>query len=155
MFDSPRWLTALTRIREHQRDTALQTLAQSVRAATEIHAAAASLGAELAHSGLCQTHAVSPKHVNVEQLRQWRADRDGLQAALEELHRRQIAADCDVHDAQSAVAAKASAVEVLQRLRSRLDAQHRVRLHQLDEQQRLETMLPSGDDGACSLQQRH
>ena len=154
MFDSPRWLTALTRIREYQRDTALQTLAQSVRAANEIREATASVTDEIADSKLRQPHDGSLKHVNVEQLRQWRADRDGLQAALKELHRRQITADSEVHEAQLTVAMKKSAVEVLQRLRGRLDTQHRVRLHQLDEQQRLETMLTSGDDEASSQSQR-
>src|SRR5439155_17850232 len=93
MFESPRWLTTLLRVREHRRDMALQSLAQSLQTANAARDSAESVANAVSSLTKVQQRDGSVGRVDVARLRQLRQTRDELRTELTERHRQQTAAD--------------------------------------------------------------
>lgn len=138
MSSSSPWLATLLRVREHRRDTALQSLARSLQVATKIHESAASVEAVLSRLGQIQQQSGQSGRLDSERLRQIRQDRDDLQSQLNDLHNQQKAADSAVQLAQANATAKDAEAEVLRRLQDRLDSARRQAQRRRDEQSPLE-----------------
>ncbi len=134
MSSSPPWLAALQRVREYRRDAALQSLAQSLQAATQIRDAATSVEAMISSLGQAQQHSRHAERLDSERLRQIRQVRDDLRSQRTDLLRQQVAADAVIHQAQANAAAKDAEADVLRRLQDRLDSAHRQAQRRQDEQ---------------------
>ena len=134
MSSSPSWLATLLRVREYRRDTALQSLAQNLRTATQIRDAATSVEALISSLGQAQQQGRHVERLDSERMRQIRQDRDDLRSQRTDLLRQQVAAEDVVRHAQANVAAKDAEAEALRRLQDRLDSAHRQAQRRRDEQ---------------------
>jgi hypothetical protein len=141
MSSSPNWLAALERIREYRRDTALQSLAQSLRTATQIRDTTARIEAMIASLENAQQQSRQPSRLDAERMRQHRQDRDELRSQKVNLQLQQAAADADVLQAQADAAAKNAEADVLHLLRDRLDSAHRQSSRRQLEQSPLEVAI--------------
>lgn len=138
---SSSWLATLLRVREHRRDTALQSLAQILQAAKNIQNSATSVEAVLSHLGQVQQQCSQFGRLDSERLRQIRHDRDDLRSRLTDLRSEQKVADDAVQVAQAHAAAKDAEAEVLRRLQDRLDSAHQQAQRRRDEQSPLEAAV--------------
>ena len=138
MSSSSNWLATLQRIREHRRDTALQSLARSLQAATQIRDAATSVEAMISSLGQAKQQSHHAKRLDSERMRQTRQVRDDLRSQRTDLLRQQVAADDAVRQAQTNAAAKEAEADALRRLQDRLDSAHRQAQRRRDEQTPLE-----------------
>lgn len=138
MSSSSPWLATLLRVREHRRDTALQSLAKSLQVAAKIHDSATGVEVVLSHLSQAQQQSGQSVRLDSERLRQIRQNRDELRSRLTDLRREQKVADAAVQVAQVHAAAKDAEAEVLRRLQDRLDAAHRLAQRRRDEQSPLE-----------------
>ena len=136
MPHSPRWLSALMRVREQRRDTALQSLGKSLLAAKTAGDVTQLAAAKLSQLTTVQQQDGSLRRVDVDRLRQLRANREDLRAELTEHLQRQEEADAGVKRAQTSAVARDSEVEVLSRLADRYLAANRI-----DEKRREEQIL--------------
>ena len=141
MSESPRWLTTLTRVREHRRDEALQSLAQSLQTANAARDAVDSVAEAVSRLTKNQQRDSSAGRVDVERLRQLHQTRDDLRTELAERHRRQTAADAEVQHSQAVATACQTEVEVLQNLNERYVTENRVTQRRRDERILLETAV--------------
>lgn len=141
MSSSSNWLATLLRVREHRRDTALQSLAQSLQAATQIHNSATGVEVVLSHLKQAQQQSSQSGRLDSERLRQIREDRDELRSRLTNLRSQQKAADAAVQVAQAHATAKDAEAEVLRRLQDRLDSARRQAQRRRDEQSPLEATV--------------
>ena len=141
MPSSPPWLATLQRVREHRRDAALQSLARSLRAATQIRDAATSVEAMISSLGQAQQQSRHAERLDSERLRQIRQDRDDLRSQRTNLLHQQAAAEAVVHREQANAAAKDSEAEVLRRLQDRLDSAHSQAQRRRDEQSPLDVAV--------------
>ena len=124
----------LQRVREHRRDAALQSLAQSLQAATQIRDTTIRVEAMIASLGQAQPPSGHAERLDSERMRQIRQDRDDLRSQRTDLLRQQVAAEAVIHQAQANAAAKDAEADVLRRLRDRLDSAHRQAQRRRDEQ---------------------
>lgn len=141
MSSSSPWLATLLRVREHRRDTALQSLAQSLQAASKIHESAAAVEVVLTRLNQTQRQCSQFGGLDSERLRQIRQDRDDLRRRLNEFQTQQKAADAAVQLAQANATAKDAEAEVLRRLQDRLDSTQRLVQRRRDEQSPLEVTV--------------
>ena len=141
MPSSSNWLGMLQRIREHRRDTALQSLARSLQAATQIRDATASVEAMISSLSHTQKPTGRIERLDSQRLRQLRQDRDDLRSRRSDLRHQQVAAEAVVHQAQANAATKDNEVEVLRRLQDRLDFTHRQAQQRRDEQSPLDAAV--------------
>jgi len=150
MFESPRWLTTLLRVREHRRDKALQSLAQSLQTANAARDSAESVANAVSSLTKVQQRDGSVGRVDVERLRQLRQTRDELRTELTERHRQQTVADAEVQHSQAAATACQTEVEVLQNLNERHVEENRITQRRRDQRILLETAvsLCNGDASA-------
>ena len=137
----------LHRVREHRHDAALQSLAQSLRAATQIRDAATSVEAMISSLGQAQQPGRHAERLDSERMRQIRQDRDDLRSQRSDLLRQQVAAEAVVHQAQANAAAKDAEADVLQRLLDRLDSAHRQAQRRRDEQTPLDIAASLCNEG--------
>lgn len=141
MSSSPSWLATLLRVREHHRDTALQSLAKNLQVAKKVHDSATGVEVVLSHLSLIQQQSSQARLLDSERLRQIRQDRDELRLRLTDLRSEQKVADAAVQAAQAHAAAKDAEAEVLRRLRDRLDSDRRQTQRRRDEQSPLEATV--------------
>lgn len=141
MASSSHWLATLQRIREHRRDVARQSLAQSLQAARDIREKAIRAEATLTTLGKAQLQTGQTGRLDPERLQQIRQDRDVLKSHRDALRRQQSAADAAVHQAQTEAAAKDAEAEVLRKLQDRLDSAHRQAQRRRDEQTSIEVAI--------------
>ena len=134
MSSSPPWLATLQRVREHRRDAALQSLARSLQAATQIRDAATSVDAMISNLRQAQQPSRHAERLDSERLRQIRQERDDLRSQRTDLLRQQLAAEAVVHREQANAADKDAEAEVLRRLKNRIDSTHRQAQRRRDEQ---------------------
>ena len=134
MSSSSPWLATLLRVREHRRDAALQSLAQSLQAATQIRETTTSVETMLSRLGQAQQPSRHAERLDSERLRQIRQDRDDLRSQRTDLLRQQVAAEDVVRQAQANASAKDAEADVLRRLQDRLDSAHRQAQRRRDEQ---------------------
>lgn len=140
-MSSSHWLATLQRVREYRRDAALQSLAQSIQAATKIRDTADEVAATLSGLGKAQKISDLVGRLDAERLRQICLERDRLQSNLTDLQRQLIAADTLVRQTQEIAAAKSSEAEVLRRLQDRLDSTLQQAQRRQDEQTSLEVTV--------------
>ncbi len=138
MSSSSSWLDTLLRFREHRRDAALRSLAQSLQVATKIRDTNNSVESMHSTLGQAQQQISHAGRLDSERLRQIRQDRDDLRSRLTDLRREQKSAEAEVQVAQTHAAAKDAEAEVLRRLQDRLDSAHRQAQRRRDEQSPLE-----------------
>ncbi len=143
------WLATLQRIREYHRDTAMQSLAKSLRTAAQIHDRTASVEAMISSLGQAQQQNRRAERLDAERMRQTRQDRDELRSQRADLKLEQVAADSVVRQAQATAAAKKAEADVLDRLRDRLDSAHRQAQRRRNEQSPLDVAV-SLCNGGCS-----
>jgi len=125
---SPLWLATLQRVREYRRDTALQSLACSLQAATQIHDQADLVEARISGLRKEQQESGQAEPLDPARLRQIRQDRDNLMSQRAEVLRLRLVADAAVHQARANAAEKESEAQALRRLQERLDAdEHQAR----------------------------
>ena len=134
MSSSPQWLSILQRVREHRRDTALHSLAQSLQAAARIRDAINITDTAIARLADAQQQSTPSGRLDADRLRQIRQDRDALRFQLTELRQQQSAANAAIRQAQSVAAEKDAEVDVLQRLSDRHDSADRQARRRQDEQ---------------------
>lgn len=134
MSQSPRWLPTLMRVREHRRDTALQSLAASLNVAKTANDATQSTAAKLSQLNVAQQQSNSTHRLDIERLRQLRATRDGLRTELAEHIQRQTDATAKVKQAQQAAVTRDSEREILVRLADRYQAANRLNERRREEQ---------------------
>lgn len=149
MSSSPNWLATLQHIREYRRDTALQSLAESLRTATQIRDTTSSVEAMISSLGQTQQQSHHASRLDAERMRQLRQERDDLRSQRANLQLQQVAADAVVRQAQSNAAAKKAEADVLRRLQDRLDSAHRQAQRRRDEQTPLDFTV-SLCNGECS-----
>lgn len=138
MSSSSNWLATLRRVREYRRDTALQSLAQSLRAAAQIRDTATSVEAMISSLGQAQQQSGHAERLDPERLRQVRQDRDDLRSQQTDLLLQQVAAEDVVRQAQANASAKDAEADVLRRLQDRLDSAFRQARRRRDEQSPLD-----------------
>ncbi len=126
MTTSPRWLSTLQRIREHQLDVALGTLAQQLRVTESANAAVQAMSDKLKSATRTQQQGIRPGLVDIDQVRQAHECRLQLVPRLEEAHRQLEAAQSGVCDAQQVVSQRDANFQILQRLSERLRAGQRI-----------------------------
>ncbi len=141
MLSSQNWLATLQRIREYRRDTALQSLAQSLRTATQIRDTAASVESMISSLGQAQQQSRHASRLDSERMRQLRQGRDELRSQRAILQLQQVAADAVVRQAQANAAAKNVEADVVRRLQDRLDSAHRQAQRRRDEQSPLDVAV--------------
>lgn len=134
MSSSPKWLSTLQRIREHRRDVALHSLAQSLQTSAKIGAAINGVEEEISTLSQAQQHSVRSGRLDAERLLQMRQGRDTLRSQLAELVQQQSVAEIAVRQAQSVVADQDAEVDVLRRLSERLDSADRQAQRRQEEQ---------------------
>lgn len=138
MSSSSPWLATLLRVREHRRDTALLSLAQSLQTSAKIHDSTTGVEVMLSRLGQAQQQNSQSGRLDSERLRQVCQDRDELRSRLTVLRSEQKVADAAVQVAQSHAATKDAEAEVLRRLQDRLDSAHRQAERRREEQSLLE-----------------
>ncbi len=138
MSSSSPWLATLLRVREYRRDAALQSLAQSLQAATRIRDTSTGVESMLSTLGQAQQQISHAGRLDSERMRQIRQDRDDLRSRLTDLRSEQKTADVAVQVAQTHATAKDAEAEVLRRLHDRLDSARRQAQRRRDEQSPLE-----------------
>ncbi len=134
MPGSPNWLTTLLRVREHRRDAALQSLAQSLSSAKLVQDANAVIEEEASNLSRAQQGSGCFGRLNLERLSQFRQCRDGLRQELAESHRRLELANVEIRQCQGVVTARDAERHVLQRLTDRLNESDRTAQRRRDEQ---------------------
>lgn len=134
MSPSPKWLSTLQRIREHRRDVALHTLAQTLQTSARIREAIDDVERNISSLSQAQVQSVRSGRLDAERLLQIRQDRDALRSQLADLGRQQSAAKIAVRQSQSVVADQDAEVDVLRRLSERLDSAHRQAQRRQEEQ---------------------
>lgn len=137
----PTWLTTLQRVREQFRDAARQSLAQSVRAATEARAATAEIAEGLSRLREVQQQTGLAGHVDARRLRDLREERDQCLSQLAEAQRRQSESETRLQQAQSEATVKEADVEILLRLSNRLLAAQRLVQQRRQERATVEASL--------------
>ena len=141
MSSSSPWLATLLRVREYRRDTALQSLAQSLRTVTQIRDTTPGVASIIPSLGQAQQQIRHAERLDSERLRQIRQDRDDLRSQKTDLLRQQVAAEEVVRQAQANASAKDAEAEVLRRLQDRLDSAHRQAQRRRDEQSPLDVAV--------------
>ena len=141
MSSSSPWLATLLRVREYRRDTALQSLAQSLRTVTQIRDTTTGVESMISSLGQAQQQIRHAERLDSERLRQIRQDRDDLRSQKTDLLRQQVAAEEVVRQAQANASAKDAEAEVLRRLQDRLDSAHRQAQRRRDEQSPLDVAV--------------
>lgn len=126
MTTSPRWLSTLQRIREHQLDVVLGMLAQRLRAAETATAAVQATSDKLKSATRTQQQGIRPGHVDIDQVRQAYECRSQLLPRLEEARCQLETAQSGVRDAQQIVSQRDANFQILQRLSERLLAGQRI-----------------------------
>ncbi len=134
MPGSPNWLTTLLRVREHRRDAALQSLAQSLSSAKVVQNANAVIEEEASSLARAQQSSGCFGHLDLERLSQFRQCRDGLRQELAESHRRLELANVEIRQCQGIVTARDAERRVLERLTERLSESDRVSHRRREEQ---------------------
>lgn len=134
MPSSTPWLATLLRVREHRRDTALQSLAQSLQAATKIRDTTIRVEAMISGLGKAQQQSSDAGRLDSERMRQIRQDRDDLRFQRTDLLRQQVVAEAVVRQVQANASAKDAEAEVLRRLQDRIDSAQRQAQRRRDEQ---------------------
>lgn len=134
MTSSPKWLSILQRVREHRRDAALHSLAQSLQAATKIREAISGVEETISSLSHAQQQCAHAGRLDAERLLQIRQDRDNLRSQLTDLIRRRGAAEVAVVQIQAIAAEKDAEVDVLRRLSDRYDSADRQARRRQDEQ---------------------
>lgn len=147
MSSSSPWLATLLRVREHRRDTARQSLAQSLRTATQIRDTTTRVESMISGLGQAQQQSGHAERLDSERLRQIRQDRDDLRSQRTDLLRQQVAAEDVVRQAQANATAKDAEAEVLRRLQDRLDSAHRQAQRRRDEQSPLDVAVSLCNEG--------
>lgn len=141
MSSSSHWLATLLRVREYRRDTARQSLAQSLRTVTQIHDTTTGVESMISSLVKAQQQSGHAERLDSERLRQIRQDRDILRSQKTDLLRQQVAAEDVVRQAQANASAKDAEADVLRRLQDRLDSAHRQALRRRDEQSPLDVAV--------------
>ena len=134
MSSSLPWLATLLRVREHRRDAALKSLAQSLQAATNIRDTTSHVASVLARLGQAQQQISQSGRLDPDRLQHMRKDRDSLRTQKTELLRQQAVAETAVRQAQVNAAAKDAEADVLRRLQDRINSAHRQAQRRRDEQ---------------------
>ena len=149
MSHSPRWLSALMRVREHRRDAALQSLGKSLLAARTASEATQATATEISLLTATQQDR-SLHHVDVDRLRHLRANRDHLRAEFVERLQLQAEADEGVKQAHAIAVTQNSEVEILVRLSDRYQTANRIIEKRREEQNLAEAAvtLCNGDRSA-------
>ncbi len=135
------WLTTLQRVREHRRNTALQSLAQSLQTAKKIRDTTIRVESMISSLGQALQQSNHAGRLDSERMRQIRQHRDDLRSHLTDLNNQQTSANATVHQAQVNATAKDSEAEVLRRLQDRLDSTHRQAQRRRDEQTPLDVAV--------------
>ena len=131
---TPTWLTALLRVREHRRDAALQSLAQSASSAMFAKKANAVIEEEVSKLAHAQKGRGFFGRLELECLSQFRQCRDDLRRKLAESRRRLELANVKIRQCQNIVTARDAELHVLQRLTGRLNESDRVSQRRREEQ---------------------
>lgn len=149
MLTSPKWLSTLQRVREHRRDAALHSLAQSLQAEAAIRESINSVEGTISNLSQSQQQCVHSGRLDAERLLQIRQDRDNLRSQLTELNRQRGAAEAVVVQAQAIAVEKDAEVDVLQRLSDRYDSAHRQARRRQDEQSLAEVVASLCNGTLC------
>lgn len=134
MSSSPKLLSTLQRIREHRRDVAWHSLAQSLQVAAEICESKSNVERAISELANTQQQSCGSGQLDTQRLLQIRQDRDALRSQLSELGRQQSIAENAVRQAQFAAADQDAEVDVLRRLGDRLDFARRQAQRRQEEQ---------------------
>ncbi len=118
----------------------MQSLAQSLQAATTIRHTSNSVESLLSSLGQVQQKIGHAGRLDSERLQQIRQDRDDLKSRLADIRSEQKVADDAVQEAQAHAATKDAEAEVLRRLQDRLDSARRQAQRRRDEQSPLEAV---------------